>query len=678
MSKRFQNPSVRRPSGSRATKVKASLQNALALHRRGRLAEAEQIYRKILKVLPNNFDANHLLGVALMQRRQLAEGEQLLAKAIELKPNDPSVLNNRGNALKGLGLFDEALGSYDKAIALKPDYAEAFSNRGLALHELARFDEALASYDKAIALKPDYAEAFSNRGNSLQKLKCLNEALASYDAAIALKPDFAEAFNNRGLALKDLKSLGEALASYDKAITLKPDYAEAFSNRGNLLQELQRFDDALASYDKAIALKPDYAEAFSNRGMALKALNRLDESLASYDRAIALKPDYAEAFSNRGNSQQELNRFDEALASYDRAIALKADYAEALNNRGITLRELSRFDEALASYDRAIVLKPDYAYGHKNRAHCRLLIGGYQEGWSDYEWRWQTKEFASRRPNIKVSTWQGEALSGRHLLVFSEQGMGDAIQFARYLPLLAERGCKVTFAAPAKLVRLLRPSLQPVEIVSELSDLRGVDFQVALMSLPHRFNTELTSIPSKVPYLRAEPELEARWKARLGERGFKIGIAWQGNPGSRIDEGRSIALKEFVPLSRISGVRLISLQKHAGLDQLADLPKDIEIETLGEDFDNGPDAFIDTAAVMNGLDLIITSDTSIAHLAGALGRPTWVALRHVPDWRWLLDREDCPWYPTLRLFRQPQRDDWASVFSNIERKLHVLLNAKVI
>ena len=292
---------------------------------------------------------------------------------------------------------------------------------------------------------------------------------------------------------------------------------------------------------------------------------------------------------------------------------------------------------------------------------CRLLVGRYKEGWADYEWRWEAKTVRVRA-QYQSSHWQGEDLSGRHLLVFSEQGLGDVIQFARYLPLLAQRKCEVTFLAPPKLIRLLRIINPAVEIVDALKDVRGnIDFQVALMSLPYRFKIELSSIPNKVPYLKAEPELQARWKARIGAHGFKIGIAWQGNPRGKIDEGRSIPLERFVPLSRIPGVRLISLQKHVGLDQLAALPKDIKIETLDDAFDNGPDAFIDTAAVMNSLDLIITSDTSIAHLAGALARPTWVALKHVADWRWLRDREDSPWYPTLRLFRQLQRDDWISL-----------------
>jgi tetratricopeptide (TPR) repeat protein len=526
--------------GPVASKVRADLQGAIALHQRGQWTDAERIYREILEVAPDHFEATHLLGAALVQRRQLIEAERLLAKALEIKPNNPIVLHNRG----------------------------------VALQELTRFEEALASYDKAIRLKPDFAGAFYNRGNCLQKLRRIEAALASYEKAIALKPDHAEAFNNLGL----------------------------------IYQELKRFDEALASYDKAIMLSPRFAEFLINRALALQELNRLDEALASYDKAISLKPDFADGF--------------------------------------------------------------------RNRALCRLLTSRCKEGWIDYEWRWESKDFPSKRPDIKLPTWQGEDLLGRHLLVFSEQGLGDAIQFARYLPLLAERKARITFLAPAKLARLLRPSMKPVEIVSTLNNVQGIDFQVALMSLPHRFNTDLPSIPNKAPYLKAEPELEVRWKDRIGAHGFKIGIAWQGNPGAKIDEGRSIPLELFVPLSRLSGVRLISLQKHVGLDQLANLPKDIEIETLGDDFDSGPDAFIDTAAAMNSLDLIISADTSIVHLAGALARPAWVALRHVPNWRWFLDRQDSPWYPTLRLFRQPQRDDWMSVFAKIERELYALLGAK--
>ena len=272
--------------------------------------------------------------------------------------------------------------------------------------------------------------------------------------------------------------------------------------------------------------------------------------------------------------------------------------------------------------------------------------------------------------------WQGEDLEGRRLLVFGEQGLGDTIQFARYLPLLARNRCQITFVTIAKLTRLLEPLTSGIEVISTLGAERKFDFQCALMSLPHRLGTDLASIPNSVPYLRAEDALIARWRERIGEHGFKIGIAWQGNPQAAIDQGRSIPLTEYFALARLPGARLISLQKQDGLDQLTHLSADTKIETLGDDFDSGPDAFIDTAAVMENLDLIITSDTSIAHFAGALGRSTWVALKYVPDWRWLLDREDSPWYPTMRLFRQSERDNWQPVFANMERELRSLLNER--
>jgi protein O-GlcNAc transferase len=298
MSKRFQKqlmPSRVPLASPAASKIKADLQNAIALHQRGQLVEAEQIYRNILKVIPDHFDATHLLGVALFQRRHLVEAEQLIARALKINPNAPSALNNHGNVLQDLKRIEDALASFDKAIALKPDYAEALYNRGNSLRELKRFEEALASCDKAIALKPDFAEAFNNRGNFLQEFKRCDEALASYEKAIALKPDYAEAFNNRGNTLRDLNSLDAALASYDKAIALKPDYADAFNNRGNALKELERFDEALASYEKAITLRPDFAEAHYNRGVAFREQGHEAEAMMHYERALALKPDYAEA-----------------------------------------------------------------------------------------------------------------------------------------------------------------------------------------------------------------------------------------------------------------------------------------------------------------------------------------------------------------------------------------------
>ena len=472
----------------------------------------------------------------------------------------------------------------------------------------------------------------------------------------------AATYVSRGDDLFGQRHFAEALASYDSALALRPDYVEALNNRGVTLWELQRFDEALASYDRALAVEPDYVEALSNRGNALIKLQRHDEALASYSRALAVRPNHAEALNNCGNVLKELNRLDEALANYDRALALRPEYAEAHCNRGVVLCELKRLDEAVASYDRALVLRPDYAEAHFNRGSILLLAGDAKTGWPELEWRWLMKASPSGPLNSKTAFWSGEELEGRHLLVFSEQGAGDVILFARCLPFMAQKGCHITFQTSEKLVRMLRPLTSGIEVISAPGTGQKFDFQCPLMSLPYLLKTDLASISTSIPYLRAEEALVARWRDRIGEQGFKIGIAWQGNPQAANDQKRSIALRQYLALARIPGVRIISLQKVHGLDQLAGLPEDVTIETLGEDFDNGPDAFVDTAAMMDSLDLVLTSDTSIAHLAGALGRPTWVALQYVPHWMWMLDREDSPWYPTMRLFRQSGKGQLAPGF----------------
>lgn len=616
-----------------ADALQHDLKAALAAHEAGDAAEAERRYAAILRAAPDQFDALQLLGLLKAQSGRLAEAEALLRRAIAAAPKVPLPYFYLGNVFNEQGRREEALDAYTAALARGPDLIDAAIYRCVMLSQLGRGEEALAGFDGILARGPD-AEAFYNRANTLKRLG----------------------------------RVAEAVTDYDRALTARPDFLEAWFNRGNALRDLGRVDDAVASYDRALGIEPNYLDALNNRGVALLDAGRAAEAIASFDKALAVYPDYAEAANNRGNALMALGRFADAVASFERAIAARPDYAEAHNNRGVALAELKRSDEAIASYTRALALDPGYDEARYNRAVVLLFLGRMTEGWRDYEHRWASPKFMSRRPPIDAPHWNGEPIEGRSIVVYNEQGLGDTIQFCRYLPLLAGMGASVTFLGPPRMARLLS-ALPGVRFASELAPHERFDLQCALMSVPGVLGTTVATIPHDVPYLAAEDALVAKWRERIGSRGFRIGICWQGNPEARIDVGRSVPLRAFAPLARVPGVRLISLQKHHGLDQLRDLPPGMTVETLGDDFDAGPDAFIDAAAAMASLDLIVTSDTSCAHLAGALARPAWVALRHAADWRWLPTGTESPWYPTLRLFRQPAFGDWDGVFAAMAQAL---------
>ena len=673
----------------------ALFQKALSLHQGGNLVGALQIYQRLLKQSPNHGELLFLAGTAECQRGNSAQGAELLARHLQIDPANVAAHSNRGNALLALGRLAEAIASYDKAIALKPDFVEAHYNRGNALRDLGRLAEAAASYDQAIALKPDYAAAHCNCGNVLLTLGRPAEAIASYDKAIHWKADYATAYYNRGDALRDLGRLEEAIASYGKAIDFRSDWAQPYRGRGLALHALKRFDAALASYDQAIEREPRYAEAFScrgvtqrdlgrpaealadhdraigldpgnaeahsNRGIALQDLGHHAEALAGYDRAIELKPGFVEAHFNRGNALRDLGRLKEAVASYRKAIGIEPGYVDAHDNCGSVLRDLERFDEALASYTSAIELDDDRDGTYFNRGICRLLLGNLEKGFEDYERRVTQ---GSMDPCVPKLTSLSD-VPGRTILVHAEQGLGDTIQFCRYASMLRERGAKVLLAPQGRLGSLLRSLDGPAAIVGADAPSPRCDYHVSTMSLPFLFGTTMRSIPSTTPYLFADAGLVERWRRRIGDEGFRIGICWKGSAHYKEDARRSFPLELFSQLRRLDGVRLISLHKGEGEKDLERLPDGMVVETLGHDFDSGPDGFVDTAAVMKCLDLVVTSDTAIAHLAGALAVRTWVALCRVPDWRWLLERNDSPWYPTMRLFRQKDATGWEGVFEDI-------------
>jgi tetratricopeptide (TPR) repeat protein len=616
------------------------LDEAFALHKAGRLADAEKIYKQILAADPGHFDCLHLLGLILHQRRQFAAAVNHFDLALRREPNNILALNNRGLALKRLKRFEEALASYNRALVLRPDYAEALSNRGVTLHEMGRFQDAVASYDSALVLRPDYAEAHFNRGN----------------------------------ALHELKRFEEALSSYDRALSLRPDFAEAVANRANPLHALKRFEEALVGYDRMLALRPDRAEVHYNRGNAMHELKRFEEALASYDRALLLQPGHADAHFNRGNALHELKRFEEALTSYDRALAPRPDHADTYVNRAATLCELKRIDEALASYQSALSVRPDYAEVHYCEALCRLLIGDFERGWEKNEWRWQTAALRNSKRSFSQKLWLGaDDVAGKTILLHAEQGFGDTLQFCRYVPLVAARGAGVILEVQRPLHALMASLPGVGQVVSRGDALPAFDMHCPLLSLPLAFGTRLETIPSAVRYLAA-PESKVRaWRDALGKHDRpRIGLVWAGNPrkelpnANRIDSERSMAFGRLAPLFFVSGCEFYSLQK--GDDAVKQL-RDSAFSELVIDRTSELHDFSDTAALIENFDLVIAVDTAVAHLAGALGKPFWLLNRYNTCWRWLRDRDDSPWYPAARQFRQDESRDWDNVIARVSPAL---------
>jgi Tfp pilus assembly protein PilF len=691
---------------SQTTGSPAELSALIALaqreHHAGRLAEAAAACRQILALRPDIADAHNHLGIILAQQDLLEQAQARFEQAIALRPGYTEAHNNLGNVLLGRGKLDDAAARYEQALTLKPDFTEAHNNLGNVLLSLGKLGQAAAEFEQAIAFKPDYAEAHNNLGNALWKQGKLDEALARFEKALALKPDYAEAHSNLGNILWKQGKLDQAAATFEQALALRPNYAEAHNNLGIVLAQQDKFDLARSRFEHALALRPDYAEACNNLANVLLSQGKLDQAVVRYEQALVIRPNYTEVLSNLGNILWKQGKLDEAAASSERALALRPDYAEAHNNLGNVLLSRGKLDEATKRFEQALALRPDYAEAHNNLgdalnqqgkvdqaqarfeqalalrpdlaeaqlglATCLLVNGDYERGWPAYEARLRRP---GHLPQLNLPRWSGEPLAGRSLLLLAEQGLGDTIHFVRYARLLKERGARIVLAAQAPLGRLLAPhpdrhrsDWDELFILGSSTELPRVDFYLPLASAPGAFRTTASTIPCEVPYLWADPELTDRWRAELaGTGGFKIGIVWQGSRSYSLDRWRSIPLADFGPLARLPGVRLVSLQKGFGSEQVAAV--DFPVLDISGRLDDVAGPFMDTAAVLCNLDLVVTPDTAIAHLAGALGVRVWLALPHSADWRWQRAGDDSPWYPTMRLFRQTTLGKWHDVFERI-------------
>ncbi len=677
------------------------LPHALALHRGGQLAAAIAAYQTVLASEPANAHLLYLLGTALLQSGQLTEGRESLARSLELQPANAPALNNLGIALKDLQRPEEALARFDQAIRLQPDDVDAHTNRGAVLKGLGRLDEAVQEFDQVIALRPDHAGAHNNRGNALQALERLDDALRSYDRAIALQPNYLDAHLHRARALRrlarpleslvsldhalriaparsdlhvercvtlrELRRFDEAIASIDGALALKPDDAALLTYKGSLLGELKRVDEAVDCFERALARDPGQAAATRNEyGLALRGVGRHDEAIAQFDQAVRLAPESADARNNQGSMLFARGRLAEARACFERAIALDADVALSHSNLGAVLLAQNEIDAALASYERAIALDPADAAAPWYKAAVLLLRGDFEQGWALYERRLQKADFKDTYYRFPQLAWRGQqAIAGQRLLVHSEQGLGDVIQFCRYLPLVGLLGAEIVFEVPAPLVSLISTLRCEMTVIAKGQPRPAFDAYCPVMSLPFVFRTTPETIPARTPYLFADPAEVARRRAALGPRErVRVGLVWSGSTTHLNDLNRSLRLATLGPLLDLP-VEWHSLQKEVRADDAAVLARDGRIRSHGDEIRD----FSDTAALAECMDLVISVDTSVAHLAGAIGRPLWILLPHVPDYRWMLERADSPWYPTARLFRQPALGDWASVVDALRTSL---------
>jgi Flp pilus assembly protein TadD len=489
-----------------------------------------------------------------------------------------------------------------------------------------------------------------------------------FEQVLKAAPEEPRALNGLGVLAINANRLAAAEDYLRRAIAAWPSDAAFHNNLCEVYRQLGRLDEAAECCHKALALAPNSPQLHNNLAVVLKQHGEFDLALKSFQRAIELNPTAGHCYYNLANCYSELHRLDLAEAAFQRAIELEPQSYDIHNNIANVLELQGKWSQSLDHLNESLRLRPDYANSHRNRALLNLLLGNFAEGWSEYEWRWQVP--GVKLPAFPRPRWQGESLEGRTILLCSEQGLGDAVQFIRYAPMVQARGAQVIVQCPGMLHRLLSTTPGIDHFAAAEGSPEMFDYFVPMLSLPGLFETRVETIPANVPYVFAEPDRIAKWGQELAAiEGFKVGIAWQGNPGFGGDYYRSVRLAELAPLAAVPNVKLFSLQKGTGAEQVAGVSWPIVDWTDRLDRDA---AFVDTAAMIMNLDLVITTDTSIAHVAGALGARVWVALQYSPNWRWLLERSDCPWYPSMRLFRQPRFGDWPSVFAQVAAELQAV------
>lgn len=567
------------------------------------------------------------------------------------------------------GRLAAADADYRRVLEVRPDHPDALHLLGVMAHHAGDHQPALELIGKAIAVDPSNAVYHHNIAEVYRATGRFDEAVAACRRVVDLKPDYADGHNGLGSALRLRGNLAEALAACRRAVALAPDHGDAHYNIGTVLQEQGALDDAITAYRRAVAINPGLAKAQYNLGVALGDQGRLEEAIDAYQGALDAQPDMYLARYNMGNLLLARNRPEDAATAYRRTLEDAPGHGPAHNNLGAALQEVGDYGDAEASYRHAVALDPDYAEAHVSLAMARLRQGDFKEGFEEYLWRWKSPTWPTAPRRYVQPLWDGSApLAGQTVLLYGEQGLGDTIQFIRYAPLIAKLAGRVIVEAPAALERLLATVEGIDHLTVKGEALPGFDIHVPLIDLPRALGTTVDTVPAEVPYVAAEPGAVGRWRRRIGGGHATIGLVWTGNPAHVNDHNRSIALKRLGPLFEVPEARFFSLQVGPRSADPGVAGLDGHIEDLSADLTD----FAETAAVLSALDLLISVDTAPLHLAGALGRPVWALIPFHPDWRWMLGRDDSPWYPSMRLFRQPARSDWDSVIARVRDELAAL------
>lgn len=670
---------------------------------RGKPAEAAGFFEQAIAIRPDFAGAKYNLGGVLNMLGRRGEALAMYEQVCRIQPRHVGAQYHRAILLQNFGRLRESADAFRSTVELDPQNAEAWNNLGSVLYaiDIAQLDDAIACCRRAVAINPQLGHAHYNLGTMLLK-NAPEEAIEHFKIAISFQPNHTDALNNLGSAYAMKERFDEAIECFRKSIAAMPNNADAHGNLGNAYREKGNFDEAIVAFRRAVEIKPTLVDAYLGLAVSLIEKEQWDEAATAYGKAFALRPDCADTLNMVGNALREKRRhedaekilrqalkirpgFNHALVNLGSILAHRGEYAQAADyylqaiqtdpldhaayaNLGNLFKAQGRLDETIRQYQKALEIKPEFAQAHANLGVVLLLNGDYSNGWREYEWRWKVKQTARLLPSFSQPWWDGGDLTGKTILLHAEQGFGDTLQFVRYATPIAEKGAKVIIECPKSVQRLLvnSPAIARHTIVTK-SDLKpSFDVHCPMLSIPNALGTTLETIPGGVPYLRAVDADIARWREALqSDVGtFKVGLVWAGNKLHLNDHNRSISLSALAPLAQ-PGVTFYSLQKGESASMIRSAPQGLNLREpptpLGD--------FADTAALMMNLDLVISVDTSVVHLAGAIGRPVWVMLPFDPDWRWLLARSDSPWYPTMRLFRQPSPGDWTHVIAAIAESL---------